>query len=76
MTLISNFQNLNATSRLGLFMALISLEAMACDVPHIDCTAYFNMLPTAFRIGFMALENASFRNYVSLNLNTLWHACL
>ena len=76
MTLLSNFQNLNATSRLGLFMALISLEAMACDVPRIDSTAYFNMLPITFRIAFMALENASFRNYVSLNLNTLWHACL
>ena len=76
MTLLSNYQALNVTSRLCLFMALIALEAMACDVPRIDCTAYFNMLPTAFRIAFMALENASFRNYVSLNLNTLWHACL
>ena len=76
MTLLSNDQNLNATCRLGLFMALISLEAMACDAPRIDCTAYFSMLPTAFRIAFMALENASLRNYVSLNLNTLWHACL
>ncbi|HEY5750274.1 MAG TPA: hypothetical protein VIU12_29615 [Chryseolinea sp.] len=76
MTLISIDQALNATSRLGLFLALIVLEAMACDVPRIESIAYFNMLPTAFRIAFMALENASFRNYVSLNLNTLWHACL
>jgi hypothetical protein len=76
MTLSFNYQNLNATSRKGLFMAVISLEAMACDVPRIDCTAYVNMLPTAFRIAFMALENASFRNYVSFNLNTLWHVCL
>jgi hypothetical protein len=76
MTLSSIFQNSNATSRLGLFLALVSLEAMACDAPRIDCPAYLNMLPTAFRIAFMALENASLRNYVSLNLNTLWHACL
>jgi hypothetical protein len=76
MTLLSIFRNSNATYGLGLFLALVSLEAMACDVPRIDYAAYFNMLPTAFRIAFMALENASFRNYVSLNLNTLCHACL
>lgn len=76
MTLLSNDQHLNATSRLGLFMALISLDAMACDVPRIDSTACFSMLPIAFRIAFMALENASVRNYVLLNLNILWHACL
>lgn len=73
MALLSNDQNLNATFRLGFFIALI---ALAIDAPRIDCTAHFNMLLTAFRIAFMALENASFRNYVSLNLNTLWHACL
>jgi len=76
MTLLSHDQNISATSRLALFIVFISLEAFACDVLRIDNTAYFNMLPTAFRIAFMALENASLRNYVSLNLNTLWHACL
>ena len=76
MTLISNHQVLNATSRLGLFLAIASVEAMACDLPRMDFAASFNILLAAFRIAFMALENASLRNYVSLNLNILWHACL